>query len=150
MTIASSLLHPWVILAGMGPLVIWLIHRLRVREALLTVLTVGGGLLVVKAMKAIIAKSRPTDAIIEAVGWSFPSGHSAGAVLVSAVIVYVFVSRVESRGLRMLAYLALAVFVTLVGMSRVYLGVHYPTDVMAGYIVGALWAMFVFYVGSRK
>ncbi len=110
--------------------------------ALLVLLSVGGGMLISSLLKNQIGRARPDlvphgDIVFTA---SFPSGHS----LLSAVI-YLTLGAMLARvveGLRLKAYvLVVAITLTLlIGCSRVYLGVHWPTDVLAGWCVGAGWA----------
>jgi undecaprenyl-diphosphatase len=95
----------------------------------------GNGLL-----KAAIARERPDliDAIVSEAGYSFPSGHSALG-MVGWGILAVLVSRTRlPRAVRMALVAGMAVMVVLIGTSRVYLGVHYPTDVIAGWTLGGV------------
>ncbi len=110
--------------------------------ALLVLLSVGGGMILSSLLKIGIGRPRPDlvphgDVVITA---SFPSGHS----LMSAVV-YLTLGALLARfapRLRLKAYLlVVAILLTLlVGTSRVYLGVHWPTDVLAGWCIGAGWA----------
>jgi undecaprenyl-diphosphatase len=110
--------------------------------ALLLAVTIGG-LAVSVAMKALFARPRPEfmSEMEHVVSASFPSGHS----MLSA-IVYLTLGALLARtksALRHKVYLiTMALLVTLlVGVSRVYLGVHYPTDVLAGWSTGLVWAL---------
>jgi undecaprenyl-diphosphatase len=73
---------------------------------------------------------------------SFPSGHSTTAMVVYATLAYLVVRLEPSRGLRRLTLGVFGLVVLLVGVSRLYLGVHYPSDVLAGYLSGFAWATF--------
>ncbi len=74
---------------------------------------------------------------------SFPSGHTLNAVLITSVIAYLVLLYVTSRRARVLTCLGLAVFALTMGLSRVYLGHHWLTDVLAGAAVGGGWALAV-------
>lgn len=74
---------------------------------------------------------------------SFPSGHTLNAVLISAVVAYLVLLYIRSRRGRVLTCLGLAGFALAMGASRVYLGHHWLTDVLAGAAVGGGWAMAV-------
>jgi undecaprenyl-diphosphatase len=107
--------------------------------------SVAGGMLVSTLLKDAFARPRP-DLVPHAVHTataSFPSGHS----MMSAVVFLTLgalLARVEPRRRDKAFILSLAVVLTLmVGASRVYLGVHWPTDVLAGWTVGAAWALLV-------
>lgn len=71
---------------------------------------------------------------------SFPSGHSATAMVVYATLAYLVVRLEPSRRLRRVTIGVAVLVILLVGITRLYLGVHYPSDVIAGYMVGLVWA----------
>ena len=114
----------------------------RFREASILLVSAGGGLLISQVLKSWFGRARP-DAIFQAVpaiNASFPSGHA----LLSAVVFLTLGSmaaRFTTRRRVKVYMLACAIVLTLlVGISRVYLGVHWPTDVLAGWCLGAAWA----------
>ncbi|MCW2698852.1 MAG: phosphoesterase PA-phosphatase related protein [Blastococcus sp.] len=91
-------------------------------------------------IKVVVARPRPeTGALVHALGYAFPSGHStsgAAAWLSSAVVLG---SLTRSMVRRVVIGVVASVVVVLIGVSRVYLGVHAPTDVLAGWALGGLW-----------
>jgi undecaprenyl-diphosphatase len=125
-------------LAALG----YLVLSRRYRTALFTVMAVAGGWVMNTLLK--LGFSRPRPELVphgaEVYTASFPSGHSMMAA-VTYLTLAALLTRVEPR-LRLKAYLLLvAVLITLiVGVSRVYLGVHWPSDVLAGWTAGAAWA----------
>lgn len=103
-------------------------------------LTLAGATLTSTLIKLLVARPRPdTGALVRALGYGFPSGHSTAAAAgwLSAALVLGWLTR--SVALRVSLGAGAAVVVTLVGVSRVYLGVHQPTDVLGGWALGALW-----------
>jgi undecaprenyl-diphosphatase len=111
--------------------------------ALLVLLSVAGGVLVSQTMKWAYARPRP-DLVphsAEVFTASFPSGHSMMSAVVYLTLGALLARTQQDRSVK--AYvLAVAVTLTvLVGASRVYLGVHWPTDVLAGWTLGGLWAL---------
>lgn len=110
----------------------------------------GIGLLIVTA-KHLVGRQRPKLAseIIPVDGFSFPSGHAAGAAAVGIVCAWVLCRWVVHRTTAQVAvWGATLTVVMLIGFSRVYLGVHYVTDVLAGWLVGAAWAGVVIVISS--
>ncbi len=71
--------------------------------------------------------------------YSFPSGHSLVSFCVYGVLAGLLSHRVRSTTHRLLVWLVAAVLVLAIGLSRIYLGVHYPSDVLAGYLAAAVW-----------
>jgi undecaprenyl-diphosphatase len=101
----------------------------------------GAGLLTV-ILKNVIQRPRPPGAAEFLFGttYSFPSGHALGSLVGYGMLAYVIGSMwVDSRKGRVRIVVATAVLVIAIGLSRLYLGVHYFSDVVAGYAVGVLW-----------
>ena len=114
------------------------------RGAALWVLTsVSGGAVLSNLLKLAIERPRPdlVARLVEVNTSSFPSGHATLAA-VTYLTLGALLSRVEARRRVKIYVLTVAVVLTLlIGVSRIYLGVHWPTDVLAGWCVGAVWAM---------
>jgi undecaprenyl-diphosphatase len=116
----------------------------RMREyywLLTTVLAVGGGLLVNLALKQAYERARPhfEDPLISLDTFSFPSGHTAGAVAFYGVAAAFLVSRTYDRRARALIVAAAIAAVVLVAFSRMYLGAHYLSDVVAAACSSTVW-----------
>ncbi|MFL5386380.1 MAG: phosphatase PAP2 family protein [Longimicrobiaceae bacterium] len=73
---------------------------------------------------------------------SFPSGHSMTAMVCYATLAYLVTRLEATRFLRRFTFAVAALLIVLIGLSRMYLGVHYPTDVLAGFTMGLAWAAF--------
>jgi undecaprenyl-diphosphatase len=71
--------------------------------------------------------------------YSFPSGHSLFSFCFYGVLAGLITARIESRPLRILIWILAATLVFSIGLSRIYLGVHYPSDVLGGYLAGTIW-----------
>ena len=121
----------------------YLLIRRRYRAALLVVAAVGGGIVLSSLLKTGFDRPRPDLVPHGSIVYtaSFPSGHSMMAAVVYLTL-GALLARTQPRR-RLKAYiLSLAVVMTVaVGVSRVYLGVHWPTDVLAGWTVGGAWAL---------
>lgn len=112
------------------------------REALYVLLAIGGGLLVSLALKAGVQRPQP-DLISHGARVyraSFPSGHSMLSAIVYLTGGALLALAHERRAVRLYLIGCAVVVTLLVGISRVYLGVHWPTDVLAGWAGGSAWA----------
>jgi len=94
---------------------------------------------VVQLIKHLVERPRPDaeDQLVHASGFSFPSGHSATAMAIYATITFLAVRALRRGHHRVAAAVAGGLLVGGIGLSRIFLGVHYPTDVLAGWITGA-------------
>jgi undecaprenyl-diphosphatase len=113
-------------------------------SATLLLVTTLGGLLLNTVLKLGFDRPRPQffDWGTHVMSSSFPSGHAMSAAIVYPSVAYL-AARVQKSGWsRLLTMLAAAILVLLISFSRVYLGVHYPSDVAAGVIVGLAWSAF--------
>ncbi|MEU8074024.1 phosphatase PAP2 family protein [Catellatospora citrea] len=115
------------------------------RRTVALVLTVSmGSALLVTVGKLLTVRPRPVvgEVLTTATGYAFPSGHSAQAAAAYGVLALLVSVRV-GRAAKPLVWLAATTVVLLVGFSRMYLGVHWLTDVLAGYALGACWLAVV-------
>ncbi|MEM8778236.1 MAG: phosphatase PAP2 family protein [Cyanobacteria bacterium P01_G01_bin.49] len=112
------------------------------QEAKLFLLACLGTLIISTGMKVFFAKPRPQlwTHLITTSSFSFPSGHALVSIVLYGFIAYL-VSSHYPKFSRLIYYFA-AIIISLIGLSRLYLGVHWPTDIIAGYSVGFLWLMF--------
>jgi undecaprenyl-diphosphatase len=140
--LAVSYLHSIAGVAAFSVLVaIALARQRKFRWIFSLVLAVGGGMLLNTALKFAFHRGRPVweDPILTVATPSFPSGHAAAATLFYGFVCVYIVSHVESLGLRIAAVLGGVTMVLLVAFSRMYLGVHYPSDVLAAMSASTAW-----------
>ena len=128
------------ILMVMGAIVLWRQHR---RIALIGwIAAFVGGVLFDSAVKYAVHRARPTygAAYLHGHTYSFPSGHAMGSMIGYGMLVYLLgLYWHPGRATRWVTYAFVALLVLAVGVSRLYLGVHYPSDVVGGYGAGAAW-----------
>jgi undecaprenyl-diphosphatase len=101
----------------------------------------GGGLLDA-VLKLVIRRPRPpyAAAFLHHYSWSFPSGHAMGSLIGYGMLAYVLVVlRFHRRNAQRSVVLGAALLIVAIGLSRLYLGVHYFSDVVGGYAAGLLW-----------
>ena len=102
-------------------------------------------------LKNFFGRERPTliEKIVQVKGHSYPSGHSLGAAAVYITIAILACTLVSSRSLKIAIVSVAGTLVTMIGLSRIYLGVHFPTDVLAGLLLGTSWALLIAVVFPR-
>ena len=118
--------------------------------ALLTALFFALALLINLAAKNIIQRSRPEDLmLVEEFSYAFPSGHAMMSCLIFSVFAYFICKIIKNRPLKVCLIVLFVAIILLIGFSRIYLGVHYVTDVIAGWLLaGALLLIFVVFANS--
>lgn len=96
-------------------------------------------------LKSLVERPRPDEIyhLIEQGGWSFPSGHSITSMFFFGMLIWLVRRNVQNRRSANTLIVLLAIPMLLIGVSRVYLGVHYPTDVLAGWCLGVVTIVFI-------
>ncbi|MCY7377547.1 MAG: phosphatase PAP2 family protein [Pyrinomonadaceae bacterium] len=126
-------------------IVIALYLRKHRRGAILFTITTIGASVLLATLKLAFRRVRPEpffDTMLPA-SYSFPSGHSLAAFCFYGALAAILTTRIEKLWLKIIVWIAALTMITLVGISRIYLGVHHPSDVVAGYVVGLIWVITI-------
>ncbi|TPG16793.1 phosphatase PAP2 family protein [Sphingomonas koreensis] len=124
--------------------------RLWVTAGLVLAATISGSL-AVDLVKQTVGRVRPQviDHLVQISSASFPSGHSANSAIVYLTMATLLTQIIERAATRWYVVIVAVLLVTAIGCSRVYLGVHWPSDVLAGWSFGTLWALAWWAIGAR-
>lgn len=143
----SALGYEWGVVPFDIALVFLLALWRRGREALFAALALGGSALLNLATKQLFARERPSlwESIAPEHTFSFPSGHAMG----SMTLAWVCLLLAWRTRWRWPVTIVAAAFTVIVGLSRVYLGVHYPSDILAGWTAASIWAVCCFFLVFR-
>jgi undecaprenyl-diphosphatase len=99
------------------------------------------------SIKFLFKRTRPLDPLLHTVqGFSFPSGHTFSSFTFFALLTYIFWKTTLPRGWRLALGIFFMLFAVIIGMSRIYLHVHYPSDVLAGLCLSIVWLILSFWV----
>lgn len=137
-----TILGSTVFLVALGAIVVWrLLAAGQRRAAILLVLAALGGEGWDQGLKRLFERPRPAVffGLAQPASYSFPSGHSMASCCFYGALAAMAAARAESRARRRAILLGAAALILLVGFSRIYLGVHYPTDVLGGYAAALAW-----------
>ncbi|MBB6611520.1 phosphatase PAP2 family protein [Pontibacter sp. Tf4] len=125
-----------------GVLTIVLLYYKRYWAIVAFWLAMAGLGLSVRYGKTFISRARPADvAYYEVEHYSFPSGHATTAMALFGLLAYLLYRNTQSPAWRRTIVWAAILIIVLVGFSRIYLGVHFLSDVLAGYLLGFLWML---------
>jgi undecaprenyl-diphosphatase len=146
--VVSALGSTFVLIAVALLAALGLALRGRWRSALALIVAYAITDLTVAVVKLVVERPRPEANLTDAGGFSFPSGHSAMSMAVYGCLAFALAR--ACRGFpRLACALAGATLVVAIGLSRIYLGVHYPSDVLAGWITGAAIGIATWLVATR-
>jgi len=126
----------WVTSVGVA----WLLLRRQARAALYVAVTAVGAWILISVVKLLVGRLRPVvhEPLAAPSGLSFPSGHALSTLVSYGVLLIVFLPA-TSRATRRFLISATVLLTLLVGLTRIALGVHYVSDVIAGWLLGAVW-----------
>ncbi|MBR1376470.1 MAG: phosphatase PAP2 family protein [Bacilli bacterium] len=103
-----------------------------------------------KGIKYIVRRPRPLDMLIEKDGFSFPSGHSMLSIGVYGFIIFLIWKSNLNKKYKILYTILISLLILIVGYTRLYLGVHYPSDVIGGYLLtSAYLIIFISYINKK-
>ena len=107
------------------------------KDKVLLIFTVATTVALNQLLKHIIMRPRPPmeRRLVKQGGYSFPSGHSMIALCICGLLIYFAVTRMKNKTWKIVSCILLTIICLLVGTSRIYVGVHYPSDVLGGYLL---------------
>jgi len=121
-------------------------------EAIVLAVTIAGGLILNMVLKLSFHRARPDPFfnLATPASYAFPSGHALLALCFYGVMPQIWSDSRRSRELRWMIWSAAVCLIGLIGLSRIYLGVHYPSDVLAGYAAAIVWISAVTMLVRRR
>lgn len=149
-TVLTTAVNLFAVQLGVGLAVWWYLRRRLVAHALVVAMGVEGALAWQYVVKQIMARPRPSFTLMTETGFSFPSGHATLAAAVAVLMIVMVIPQIRFRYRRLLLTILVIVTAILVGVSRVYLGVHWASDVLGGWTLGTAWVLAVVAVFSRE
>lgn len=129
-----------------------LIYGQRKLEAIwLSAGMIGVALALTNIVKVLVHRLRPSgEHLVHAPGYSFPSGHSSGSMVLYGTLIFFVPLFIHNKTSQRICQVILGLFILLIGCSRIYLGVHYPSDVLAGYSLGLGWLLLTYPIYAEK
>ncbi|MCC7573240.1 MAG: phosphatase PAP2 family protein [Candidatus Methanofastidiosum sp.] len=115
---------------------VFLLKRYCNKFALFFAVTVLSDALVVLVLKELVKRPRPLEGIISKTDFAFPSGHTANAVVFFGFLTYLVMHKIESKIIKGITITLSSFMILLIGFSRIYLNVHWLTDVIGGFALG--------------
>jgi len=110
------------------------------KESLFLIWVMLGEKILNEVAKDLFERERPTiHQLAEESGYSFPSGHAMASICLYGALAYLVWGLTRRLGWRWTAFIAAALLILIIGGSRIYLGVHYPSDILGGYLLGGCW-----------
>ena len=136
------------LLIATAAVIIWFASRKWGREAKLMAATMTGASLLNVTLKLAFKRARPVPFfdLLPPESYSFPSGHSLTSACFYGAFAAIITARIKRRRARVLVWIVCTTTFVLIGLSRIYLGVHHTTDVIAGFAAALIWILVVRFV----
>ncbi len=133
--------NAFVISSGTGLLGLWFSKEKRWGQLRFLFISVGGAALLNLILKNVFLRPRPDfpGAYLQDTGFSFPSGHAMISIVFYGAVAYLLFIALKSWRYKVLSVLVMVIIAAMVGFSRLYLGVHYLSDILGGWSAGGLW-----------
>ncbi len=132
-------------------LIAWFIIKKNKWMAIRTAAILLSSLLLMSLLKSLIKRQRPPDPLVDGItNYSFPSGHAFMSVAFYGLLIWYATMYIRSKWLQRLAIFFLLLVIAAIGFSRIYLRVHYATDVIAGICIGFVWLDFCLWFIDKK
>lgn len=123
-------------------LTVYLIYKKRFTDVLFLMFVFWGSRGLNNLLKNWVERDRPEiNPIIHSAGFSFPSGHTMNSTAVLGFICFLLLIHFKSKAFRKTIIGVTVLLVALIGVSRIYLGVHYVTDIIGGFVAGIIWVL---------
>ncbi len=117
---------------------IFLLIRKKYSHLILLILSMSLGTILELSIKLLIHRLRPEQALINITRFSFPSGHATIATIFFTILLYSLIENIKSKKVKIILTIAAIIIILLISFSRIYLGVHWFSDVLGGIILGIL------------
>ncbi len=150
MIFLASLFSP-ISLIGISVLIfIWLLYKKKNKVAWLFSLAIVGGAVLEIIIKEFMQRARPENALVHLNSYSFPSGHATIAIIFFSSLIYLFGKEIKNEFFKY-SFLTTNIFlIILIGFNRIYLNVHWFSDVIGGYSLGLFWLTFLLLISKKE
>ncbi|MER2126828.1 phosphatase PAP2 family protein [Solibacillus sp. FSL H8-0523] len=139
----------YVIIAALVATIVCLLVKKNYRFLVIVLLTIGGTIAINQLAKNLIGRTRPETAG-DLTNYSFPSGHTMISLAIVMLFAYVMPLYVKTRGAKIAIWVVAIILAVVIGLSRVAVGHHYLTDVLAGWALASSWVVLVIYWFEKK
>ncbi|MES2470793.1 MAG: bifunctional DedA family/phosphatase PAP2 family protein [Patescibacteria group bacterium] len=138
----SHIISPETLTFAAFAMAIWYAYKRHWHNVWIILASYPVGLAWAYTLKAVVGRVRPLTMLVPETGFSFPSGHATASALFFSIIVYLAIQHSRHRIRREVQIVLAVIAAALIGFSRLYIGVHWFSDVVAGYALGIFWFTF--------
>lgn len=150
MIFITNIISPFPLIIFLLLLFLFLVYKKRFQKLFILVFSLSAGLLSEVIIKNIIGRARPTNSLINITRHSFPSGHATIAIIFFILLIYCFKDDIKNKLLKVIFIFFNVVLFLFIGFSRIYLDVHWFSDVLAGFSLGLFWLSFFILIFKGK
>jgi len=124
-------------------LLLLFLYRKWYDDAKFYLLAFAGSIVLFAVVKSFVTRARPQMQVIDVSGYAFPSGHSTMSISMAMALYFIFVRKIDSASGRILLLAVMLAWPLMIGASRIYLNVHWFSDVLGGFGLGLFWVMLL-------
>ncbi len=140
--IVSKIINPLTLILLSIILGVYLFYRKKYKNLFILILSLSLGYLLKSLIKILIARPRPENPLIQTAGFSFPSGHVTIAAIFFLLMIYFFKDNFKSKLSKNIFIISNISLILLVSISRIYLRVHWFSDIIGGILLGSICIIF--------
>ena len=129
---------------------VFLAYRKKLYQSGFVLSSVAGGAVLVYIFKILIQRDRPANMVISESGYGFPSGHAVSSLIFFSLLIYLYKDKIKNIVLKNLFVCANVLLILLMGLTRIYLRVHWFSDVIGGYLLGLFWIGMMFWAFGKS
>lgn len=118
-------------------------------QALFVLFSMAGGAILHLFLKSLIARPRPENSLITETNFSMPSGHATMVAIFFSLLIYLFKDKIKNKILKNIFIAANIILIISIGFSRIYLNVHWFSDVLAGFTLGLAWLLILIFIFKK-
>ncbi len=146
-----TLLGKWYVVIGLAAIVLIVLHKKHAKQYIVPLLlAILGSSTAAAILKIVLQRHRPMNSVSLESSFSFPSGHATIAMAFYGFLAWFLLKKQKKQFVRGFILILALVLIMLIGFSRLYLGVHYLSDILGGYLLGLIFLGFCVYKYRAK
>ncbi|MFA5953459.1 MAG: phosphatase PAP2 family protein [Candidatus Pacearchaeota archaeon] len=130
-------------------IIIYLFYKKKYSKLILLFIGIAGGIILRTLIKISVKRIRPENSLVSETGYSFPSGHALLSIIFFLLLIYIFKDEIKIKSLKIIFITINIILILFVSFSRIYLNVHWFSDVFGGILIGIAWTIISILITTK-